>query len=150
MPIHAVTVRVARIPLHTPYKVSGTVFHHFEPIIVEMWDGDGRYGFGEAVISEGYSHETFADGWRYCRDVAPSLVGKDLDEARALLEPGVATTRPRHRRCSRHSTCCPATPCSDVPETTRVPILDPVHAHEPDALADELEASVARGFRTLR
>ena len=52
MPIHAVTVRVARIPLHTPYKVSGTVFHHFEPIIVEMRDGDGRYGFGEAVISK--------------------------------------------------------------------------------------------------
>ena len=74
MSIHAVTVRVARIPLHTPYKVSGALFHHFEPIIVEMWDDDGRYGFGEAVISEGYSHETFEGGLRYCRDVAPRLV----------------------------------------------------------------------------
>ena len=89
MSIHAVTVRVARIPLHTPYKVSGTVFHHFEPIVVEMWNGDGRYGFGEAVISEGYSHETFDGRLRHCRDVAPRLVGKRFDEARALLEPGI-------------------------------------------------------------
>ena len=150
MPIHAVTVRVARIPLHTPYKVSGTVFHHFEPIIVEMWDGDGRYGFGEAVISEGYSHETFADGWRYCRDVAPSLVGKDLDEARALLEPGVADYPTAASTLFSALDVLSGHPLLDVPETTRVPILDPVHAHEPDALADELEASVARGFRTLK
>ena len=34
MSIHAVTVRVLRIPLHTPYRVSRTVFHHFEPIVV--------------------------------------------------------------------------------------------------------------------
>ena len=150
MPIHAVTVRVARIPLHTPYKVSGTVFHHFEPIIVEMWDGDGRYGFGEAVISEGYSHETFADGWRYCRDVAPNLVGKDLDEARALLEPGVADYPTAASTLFSALDVLSGHPLLDVPETTRVPVLDPVHAHEPDALADELEASVARGFRTLK
>ena len=150
MPIHAVTVRVARIPLHTPYKVSGTVFHHFEPIIVEMWDGDGRYGFGEAVISEGYSHETFADGWRYCRDVAPNLVGKDLDEARALLEPGVADYPTAASTLFSALDVLSGHPLLDVLETTRVPILDPVHAHEPDALADELEASVARGFRTLK
>ena len=150
MPIHAVTVRVARIPLHTPYKVSGTVFHHFEPIIVEMWDGDGRYGFGEAVISEGYSHETFADGLRYCRDVAPSLVGKGLNEARALLEPGVADYPTAASTLFSALDVLSGHPLLDVPETTRVPLLDPVHAHEPDALADELEALVARGFRTLK
>ena len=113
MSIHAVTVRVARIPLHTPYKVSRTVFHHFEPIIVEMRDGDGRYGFGEAVISEGYAHETFDGGLRWCLDVAPRLVGKSPEEARAL---------PRARRRGlpdggidavlRRSTCWPGTPCS--------------------------------------
>ena len=150
MPIHAVTVRVVRIPLHTPYKVSGTVFHHFEPIIVEMWDGDGRYGFGEAVISEGYSHETFADGLRYCRDVAPSLVGKGLDEARALLEPGVADYPTAASTLFSALDVLSGHPLLDVPETTHVPLLDPVHAHEPDALADELAASVARGFRTLK
>ena len=41
-------------------------------------------------------------------------------------------------------------PLLDIPETTRVPLLDPVHAHEPGALADELEVLVARGFRTLK
>ena len=150
MPIHAVTVRVARIPLHTPYKVSGAVFHHFEPIIVEIWDGDGRYGFGEAVISEGYSHETFEGGLRYCLDIAPCLVGKGIDEARALLGPGVADYPTAASTLFSALDVLAEHSLLDVPATTRVSLLDPVHAHEPGALADELEALVARGFRTLK
>ena len=150
MPVHAVTVRVARIPLHTPYKVFGAVFHHFEPIIVEMWDGDGRYGFGEAVISEGYSHETFDGGLRWCLDVAPRLVGKSPEEARALLEPGIADYPTAASTLFSALDVLAGHPLLDVPETTRVPLLDPVHAHEPAALAEELEALLARGFRTLK
>ena len=150
MSVHAVTVRVARLPLHTPYKVSDAVFHHFEPIIVEMWDGDGRYGFGEAIISEGYSHETFADGLRYCRDVAPGLVGKNLDEARAMLEPGVASYPTAASTLYSALDVLAGHPLLDIPETTRVPLLDPVHSNEPGALADELETLLSRGFRTLK
>ena len=150
MSIHAVTVRVARIPLHTPYRVSGMEFHHFEPIIVEMWDGDGRYGFGEAVISEGYSPESFDDGLRYCRDVAPHLVGKRPDDARTLLEAGIADYPTAASTLFSALDVLAGHPLLDVPETTRVPLLDPVHSHEPDALADELESLVARGFRTLK
>ena len=150
MSIHAVTVRVAHIPLHTPYKVSGTVFHHFEPIVVEMWDSDGRYGFGEAIISEGYSHETFDGGLRYCRDVAPRLVGKSVDEARARLEPGIADYPTAASTLFSALDVLADHPLLDVPETTRVPLLDPVHSHEPNALGDELEMLLAKGFRTLK
>ena len=150
MPIHAVTVRVAHIPLHTPYRVSGTEFRHFEPIVVEVWDDDGRYGFGEAVISEGYSHETFAGGLRHCRDAAPRLVGKSVEEARALLAPGIADYPTATSTLFSALDVLAGHPLLDVPETTRVPLLDPVHSHEPGALADELEALVARGFRTLK
>ena len=150
MSIHAVTVRVARIPLHTPYRVSGMEFHHFEPIIVEMWDGDGRYGFGEAVISEGYSPESFDDGLRYCRDVAPLLVGKGPDDARALLEAGIADYPTAASTLFSALDVLAGHPLLDVPETTRVPLLDPVHSHDPGALADELEALLDRGFRTLK
>ena len=150
MPIHAVTVRVARIPLHTPYRLSDTLFHHFEPIVVEMWDEDGRYGFGETVISEGYSHETLEGGLRWCRDAAPSLVGKNVDEARALLEPGIADYPSAASSLLSALDVLDDHPLLDVPETTRVPLLDPVHSHEPAALADEIEALIARGFRTLK
>ena len=150
MSIHTVTVRVVRIPLRTPYAVSRTVFHHFEPIVVEAWDDDGRYGFGEAVISEGYSHETFEDGLRYCREVAPRLVGKDVEEARALLEPGIARCPTASSTLFSALDVLAGHPLLDVPETTRVPLLDPVHAHEPGALAEELETLLARGFRTLK
>ena len=150
MSIHAVTVRVARIPLHTPYRVSGMEFHHFEPIVVEMWDGDGRYGFGEAVISEGYSPESFDDGLRFCRDVAPRLVGKRPDDARALLETGIADCPTAASTLFSALDVLAGHPLLDVSETTRVPLLDPVHSHEPGALADELEALLDRGFRTLK
>ena len=150
MPIHAVTVRVARIPLRTPYRLSDTVFHHFEPIVVEIWDGDGRYGFGEAVISEGYSHETLEGGLRWCRDAAPHLVGKEPGEARALLEPGIADFPSAASSLLSALDVLDDHPLLDVPETTRIPLLDPVHSHEPAALADEVEALLARGFRTLK
>ena len=150
MSIHAVNVRVVRIPLCTPYAVSRTVFHHFEPIVVEAWDDDGRYGFGEAVISEGYSHETFEDGLRYCRETAPRLVGKDVEEARALLEPGIARCPTAASTLFSALDVLAGHPLLDVPEATRVPLLDPVHAHEPGALAEELETLLARGFRTLK
>ena len=150
MSIHAVTVRVARVPLHTPYKVSGTVFHHFEPIVVEIWDDDGRHGFGEAVISQGYSHETFDGGLRFCRDMAPRLVGRDPDDARALLEPGIADYPTAASTLFSALDVLAGHPLLDIPESTRVPLLDPVHSHEPEALADELETLLARGFRTLK
>ena len=150
MSIHAVTVRIARIPLHTPYRVSGMEFHHFEPIVVEIWDGDGRYGFGEAVISEGYSPESFDDGLRYCRDVAPHLVGKQPDDARALIEAGIADFPTAASTLFSALDVLAGHPLLDVAETTRVPLLDPVHSHEPGALADELEALLDRGFRTLK
>ena len=150
MSIHAVTVRVARIPLHTPYRLSDTVFRHFEPIVVEIWDGDGRYGFGEAIISEGYSHETLEGGLRWCRDMAPHLVGKEPGEARALLEPGIADFPSAASTLLSALDVLDGHPLLEVPETTRIPLLDPVHSHEPAALTDELETLVARGFRTLK
>ena len=150
MPIHAVTVRIARIPLRTPYRLSDTVFHHFEPIVVEMWDEDGRYGFGEAVISEGYSHETLEAGLRWCRDAAPCLVGKGIGEARALLESGIADFPSAASTLLSALDVLDGHPLLDVPETTRIPLLDPVHSHEPTALVHEIEALVARGFRTLK
>ena len=150
MTIHTVVVRIARVPLHTPYKLSDAVFHHFEPIVVEMWDGDGRYGFGEAVISEGYSHETLEGGLRWCRDVSPQLVGKTTGEARALLEPGIADHPSAATTLFSALDVLAGNPLLDVPEATRIPLLDPVHAHEPGALAEELDALVGRGFRTLK
>ena len=109
-----------------------------------------RYGFGEAVISEGYSHETLEGGLRWCRDAAPCLVGKSVGEARALLEPGIADFPSAASSLLSALDVLDGHPLLDVPETTRVPLLDPVHSHEPAALADEIEALIARGFRTLK
>ena len=41
-----------------PYKDSRRVFHEFDPIVIEIRDRDGRVGWGETVISTGYTNET--------------------------------------------------------------------------------------------
>src|SRR3546814_17875551 len=68
----------ARLPLVKPYKVSRWEFHHFEPFIAELRADDGRVGWGEAVITDGYGHETMAEGWRALERPAQRIAGLDL------------------------------------------------------------------------
>ena len=150
MSIHSVTVRIVRIPLRTPYRLSDAVFHHFEPIVVEMWDRDGRYGFGEAIISEGYSRETLEGALRWCLDAAPCLVGKRVGEARALLEPAIADFPSAASTLLSALDVLSGHSLLDIPETTRVPLLAPINSHEPAPLTDEIETLLARGFGTLK
>jgi L-Ala-D/L-Glu epimerase len=52
--IAEITMRRLRVPLTVPYKVSLRTFTHFEPIVAEICDADGRVGWGEAEIHRGY------------------------------------------------------------------------------------------------
>ena len=70
-----------RLPLRRPYHVSYRVYEDFEPIIVEMRDGDGRSGWGEGHISPGYSHENIDGGWAFCRAQAERALGRAVAEA---------------------------------------------------------------------
>src|SRR5437667_5995274 len=50
MKLHDLTLRRVRLPLIRPYVLSYRTFTEFEPIIVEVRDGDGRVGWGEGHI----------------------------------------------------------------------------------------------------
>ena len=58
MKLQEVKLRTIRLPLIRPYVLSYRTFTEFEPIIVEVRDGDGRVGWGEGHISPGSSRET--------------------------------------------------------------------------------------------
>src|SRR4030081_3781075 len=70
MKLHELTLRTVRLPLIRPYVLSYRTFTEFEPITVEVRDGDGRIGWGEGHISPGSSGETRGGGLALCRHPA--------------------------------------------------------------------------------
>src|SRR5947208_16042622 len=85
MRLQEIVLRTVRLPLIRPYVLSYRTFTEFEPIIVEVRDGDGRVGWGEGHISPGSSRETREGGWAFCREHAAAVVGKDTKAAKATI-----------------------------------------------------------------
>src|SRR5215467_9343336 len=85
MRLQEIVLRTVRLPLIRPYVLSYRTFTEFEPIIVEVRDGDGRVGWGEGHISPGSSRETRDGGWAFCNEYAAAVIGKEArDGVRAL------------------------------------------------------------------
>src|SRR5712671_4404824 len=85
MRLQEIVLRTLRLPLIRPYVLAYRTFTEFEPIIVEVRDGDGRTGWGEGHISPGSSRETREGGWAFCREHAAAVVGKDTSAAKAVI-----------------------------------------------------------------
>src|SRR6202163_1654779 len=85
MKLQEIVLRKVRLPLIRPYVLSYRTFTEFEPIIVEVRDGDGRIGWGEGHISPGSSGETREGGWEFCRHYAAATAGMDSRDAKALV-----------------------------------------------------------------
>lgn len=148
--IEEIVVRRLRLPLTTPYKVSTRTFHHFDPIVVEMHDRGGRIGWGETVISQGYTNESAEGGWAFCTSMAAQLVGASTDAAKAALAPHL---REHSHACSILMTAIEMienNPLLDVASSAEVPLLVPVNAMTLEAIGPEVEGYVAAGFRTLK
>ena len=66
MQIKSITLHSLRLPLPKPYKVAFKTYETFDPIVVEVYDRDGKQGWGESHIPEGYSsYETPKSGWDF-------------------------------------------------------------------------------------
>jgi L-Ala-D/L-Glu epimerase len=148
--IEQVVVRRLRLPLTTHYKVSQRTFFDFDPIVVEVYLRDGRRGWGETVISPGYTNETPKGGWRFCTGMAARILGCSTSEAKAVLG--------RHLRENSHAgsvlmtaiEMIEANPLLELQEPGDVPLLAPINAMEADAIRSEIERLLADGFRTLK
>ena len=79
--LHSITLYRVCLPLHTPYRLSYRTFTEFEPILVEVHDGQGRSGWGEGHISPGSSSETREGGWAFCRELAGQITGQSTARA---------------------------------------------------------------------
>ena len=68
-----IAVHRLRVPLRVPYRLAFGPVEHFDTIIAEATDRDGRTGFGEATILTGYTDETIEGSWAAAKQFAATL-----------------------------------------------------------------------------
>jgi len=141
-------IRLLRIELAQPYKLSfGTVLA-FDTLLVELLLDDGTRGFGEATILTGYTDETVEECWRAAQDIAAQIQGKTAREAMDLLAlwmPSNPFTATAFGTAFEMAAGHPALRVSGI-----VPILGVINTLEEKKLAPEIESLIKAGYKTLK
>src|SRR3954452_16567744 len=150
MKLQELRLRTVRLPLIRPYVLSYRTFTEFEPIIVEVRDGDGRVGWGEGHISPGSSRETREGGWAFCRDHAAALIGKDTKEAKATIAANVAASKVAATAMLTAIEMLEDHPLLTVGREISLPLLTPFNSTTPEEIDQEVEQRLTDGFRTFK
>src|SRR6516165_10723005 len=150
MKLQEIVLRTVGLPLIRPYVLSYHTFTEFEPIIVEVRDGDGRVGWGEGHISPGSSRETRDGGWAFCREHAAAVIGKDSSEAKALIARDVAASKVAATALITAIEMLEGHPLLRVDRGTRLPLLTPFSSSAPADIEREVEQRLEDGFRTFK
>lgn len=148
--IREVTLHHPKLPLIKPYRLSYKVHHAYEPFIAEIRDEDGRVGWADAIVSTGYTTETPEGAWRFLEHHAEAIVGMEPESAKgAVLDASKGNANAATILVAAIE-MLEGSPILDVAEETRVPLLTPVSAVEPDQIREEVDRHVADGFPTLK
>jgi L-alanine-DL-glutamate epimerase-like enolase superfamily enzyme len=150
MRLQEIVLRTVRLPLIRPYVLSYRTFTEFEPIIVEVRDGDGRVGWGEGHISPGSSSETRDGGWTFCREHAAAVIGKGSGEAKAIIGRDVAASKVAATALLTAIEMLEGHPLLMVSRETRLPLLTPFNSSAPGDIEREVEQRLQEGFRTFK
>jgi L-Ala-D/L-Glu epimerase len=145
-----IDVHRLRIPLITPYRLAFGPVDHFDTIVVEITDRDGRVGLGEATVLTGYTDETIDDSWRVACDFASQLATMDAGFAFDTI--GTLGARYPFTATAFGSALemLAGSAALEVHETIRVPVLGLLNAEREEAIAAEFEQLLAAGFRTIK
>ena len=150
MKLAEITLRIVRLPLIRPYVLSYRTYTEFEPIIVEVRDGDGRVGWGEGHISPGSSSETPAGGWAFCHEHAQALVGKDSAAAKAMIAARAGASKVAATALITAIEMLEDHPALRLQREARLPLLTPFNGSAPAEIATEVEQRLTDGFRTFK
>ena len=143
-------LRRLRLPLTTPYRLSYRTFEEFEPIIVEVFDDDGRVGFGEGHISPGSSSETREGGWAFANALAQDMVGEPSASACESIMARLDQSPVAATALISALEMLEAFPVLVHNETIRLPLLSPVNGLEASSITCEIEQRLEQGFRTFK
>jgi o-succinylbenzoate synthase len=145
-----IDLHLLRVPLTTPYRLAFGPVEHFDTIVVELADGGGRVGIGEATVLTGYTDETIGDAWRVAREFAVGLATAGAADAATRIDelgvryPFTATAFGTALEMLAGS------PVLDVRDKVRVPLLGLLNADDEAAMTSEVERLLAAGFRTIK
>ena len=78
MKVERFIVRQISFPLTTPYKLSTGNKVVFDPFVVEVQAG-GETGWGECMVSPGYTSESREGSWKAALEMATRLQGVEVD-----------------------------------------------------------------------
>ena len=151
MAIHSVNLYRVQLPLPKPYKVAFKTYLTFDPYIIEVRDANGRIGWGEAHIPEGYSKTETPDvGWLFCREFGQKIVGLDTDKAKDVIRaqsndsPMAATALVSSIEMLEHN------PAFTNDKDARVPLLAGISSKTLDEIPDEVDSIIEQGFKTIK
>ncbi|HVN36364.1 MAG TPA: enolase C-terminal domain-like protein [Casimicrobiaceae bacterium] len=144
-----VVVHRLRVPLTVPYKLAFGPVEHFDTIIAEAIDSDGRSGFGEATILTGYTEETIDDAWRVAQELAAELAAaaegaEQRIAARGVGFPFTATAFGTALEMLSRS------PLLDLASDAAVPLVGLLNAKDEPAMEAEVPKLLAAGYRTIK
>lgn len=102
MTIKRITVHGIRLPLKRPFKIAYDTYHDIESLVVRIDTTTGLTGWGEAVVDQHVSGET----WQSARtlitqELAPLLLGQPAEAIRCLSSPGQPAYPPQSLRQGR-------------------------------------------------
>jgi o-succinylbenzoate synthase len=150
MKLQEVTLRKVRLPLIRPYVLSYRTFNEFEPIIVEVRDSDGRVGWGEGHISPGSSSETRDGGWAFCQEHADAIVGKQIEDAKAIVAADLSNSKVAATALLTAIEMLEGHPLLNIANEVRLPLLTPFNSFTPNDIELEVERRLEEGFRTVK
>ncbi|MSQ54179.1 MAG: mandelate racemase [Betaproteobacteria bacterium] len=138
------------VPLRTPYKLAFGLLRHFDTLLVEVQDSEGRTGLGEATVLTGYTEETVEEAWGRMRAWAQEVAALDPAAARELLLKRVDQAPFAVSGLVTAIEMMLGDELLSVSAAARVPLLGMVNAESGAALDAEIDSLLGRGFRTLK
>jgi L-alanine-DL-glutamate epimerase-like enolase superfamily enzyme len=150
MRLHEIVLRILRLPLHRPYRLSYRIFTEFEPIIVEVRGSDGCIGWGEGHISPGSSSETREGGWAFAREQAAIILGTETRDAKAAISASMAASKVAATALLTAIEMLEGHPLLKIEHEARLPLLTAFNATEEHEAGEEVERRLAEGFRTFK
>lgn len=148
--ITSLSVRHMKWPLVVPYHLSYRTFHEFEPYLVEVWDDEGRHGFGDGHVSPGSSAETREGAWSFMAELARGLIGLEPAEAKNLVLTRFEESKVAATALVTAMEHLEDSPLLAVPDPIRLPLLAPLNSMDPAAIPAEVEAWLEKGYGTFK
>jgi L-alanine-DL-glutamate epimerase-like enolase superfamily enzyme len=148
--IDAIDAHLLSVPLTEPYRLAFGPVDHYDTIIVELADADGRRGFGEATLLTGYTDETIGEAWPAARELAASLAGTDRDDFASRVD-ALAPSAPFLATAFRSALdALEEHPLLSIDRVVRVPILGLLQGEDDKALDAAFARLLDDGYRTVK